>query len=92
MQYLEYWKYGAVGLIALFMAGKFAWSKISVSKLFSKKEEVVDIESLEIEDQKAMAHLRNRAIAFGNDDLIKDLKTVHAKFYDIHCQAVKGSK
>ena len=92
MQYLEYWKYGAVGLVVLFMVGKFLWSKVSVSKIFTKKEVVVDIESLESQDQKAMAHLRNRAIVFGNEDLIKDIKAVHAKFYDIHCQAVKGNK
>lgn len=91
MEYLQYWKYAAIGAVVLIWVGKYAWGKLPSFKSV-KKEATVDFEASEVQDQKAMAHLRNRAIAFGNEDLIKDLKTVHSKFYDIHCQAVKGTK
>jgi len=87
MEYLQYWKFGVIGLIVLYFIGKIAYTKLSTIKLSSPS---VNLDDLELQDQKAMAHLRNRAIAFKNDELIKEIKEVHAKFYDIHCEAIKG--
>lgn len=44
---------------------------------------------LEVADQNAIRHLRDRASQFGDEVLIKEIKSIDSKFYDIH--AKKGS-
>jgi len=43
----------------------------------------------ELADQNAIRHLRDRAAQFGDESLIKDIKSIDSKFYDIH--AKKGA-
>ena len=38
----------------------------------------------EIDDQSALRHLRDRAVTSGDADLVKMIREVDAKFYDIH--------
>jgi hypothetical protein len=44
---------------------------------------------LEVADQNAIRHLRDRAAQFGDEVLVKEIKSIDSKFYDIH--AKKGS-
>ena len=44
---------------------------------------------LELADQNAIRHLRDRATQFGDEVLVKEIKSIDSKFYDIH--AKKGS-
>jgi hypothetical protein len=40
----------------------------------------------ELADQEAIRHLRDRAAEFGDESLIKDIKSIDSKFYDIHAK------
>ncbi len=44
------------------------------------------VEDLELEDQNAIRHLRDRATAFGDEALIKEIKAIDSKFFDIHAK------
>jgi hypothetical protein len=86
----------AAGIISILtiMLGPTAMAKISplLSKIkdlvpkISKKTVQVDSE---LADQNAIRHLRDRAAIFGDGELIKEIKSIDSKFYDIH--AKKGS-
>lgn len=96
----QYWKIavGIVGAIVL------VWPQLSKVKdwmvnfgskiklpTFKKSSAVVnDVEDIEELDLRAIAHLRERASVLGNDELLKDIKSVYVKFYDVH-SANKGN-
>ena len=62
--------------------------KIKLPSLVSKAGNPID---LELSDQDALRHLRNRAAALGNKDLISLIKEIDSRFYDIHA-GVKNDK
>ena len=73
------------------------WDKIKVA-LGSLKDKV-KIPSLggpkpvddEEADQDALRHLRNRAVAIGNVELLALIKEIDTRFYDIHT-GIKNAK
>lgn len=96
----ENWKYvtGAVAVL-----GYLGWDKAKVAllkvaeKLKSmksakavgvvvKSEDVVDAESADV---AAIAHLRNRAVEAKDEELLVEIKSIAAKFFDIHTGVVK---
>lgn len=73
---------GAAGISVV-----LAWDKIKAGfgkiKLPSFKSKAVSV-NYEQEDIKALAHLRARAVAVKDEELLKEIKSVAAKFFDIH--------
>jgi hypothetical protein len=51
----------------------------------SRKVTVEEQQCMEVVDQEAIRHLRQRALVFGDDELLKNLRIIDAKFYDAHC-------
>jgi hypothetical protein len=73
---------GAAGITVV-----LAWDKIKAGvkkiKMPSFKSKSVSV-NYEQEDIKALAHLRARAVAVKDEELLKEIKSVAAKFFDIH--------
>lgn len=58
-------------------------SNFSFGKTSGTEDGVVDI-SVEKKDQECITHLRNRASKMKHNELLKDIKAIDAKFFDIH--------
>lgn len=56
------------------------------SKLPKKVVAQASGEDEELLDQMAIRRLRDRAATFGDEALIKDIKAIDSKFYDIHAK------
>lgn len=73
---------GAAGISAV-----LGWDKIKAGvkkiKMPTLKSKTVSV-NYEQEDIKALAHLRARAVAVKDEELLKEIKSVAAKFFDIH--------
>ena len=90
----EYWRemIAAVVFLGMFVAPK---AVEPLKKLLfgvkgrlvgrSRKVTVEEQKCMEIVDQEAIRHLRQRALEFGDDELLKNLRIIDAKFYDAHC-------
>ena len=73
------------------------WDKIKVA--FVSLKDTVKIPSFdgsvvvddEEADQDALRHLRNRAVAIGNVELLALIKEIDTRFYDIHT-GIKNAK
>lgn len=52
----------------------------------AKVEDVVDVEAADV---AAIAHLRSRAVAAKDEKLLVEIKSIAAKFFDIHTGVVK---
>jgi hypothetical protein len=73
------------------------WDKIKAA--FAAVKEKVKIPSFggsvvvddEEADQDALRHLRNRAVAIGNVELLALIKEIDTRFYDIHT-GIKNAK
>lgn len=83
---MQNWKLVVGGVVVLFLAGKALLPKLKSIKW--PKSTKVDISKIEISDQQAISHLRNRAVFMGNKELIEDIKKIASHFYDIHCEAL----
>ena len=55
--------------------------KVKIPSVFSKSTSVPDEEDA---DQDALRHLRNRAVAIGNVELLVLIKEIDTRFYDLH--------
>lgn len=81
----------AIAVIALWDKIKVAFvslkGKIKLPSL-SKAQPVVNDE---LADQEAIRHLRNRAVAFADKELMSLIKEIDTRFYDIHT-GVKNEK
>lgn len=62
--------------------------KAKMPSFFAKTESAQDDEAA---DQDALRHLRNRAVAIGNSELLALIKEIDTRFYDIHT-GVKNAK
>lgn len=62
--------------------------KVKVPSFLSKSKSVADDEAA---DQDALRHLRNRAVALKNTELLGLIKEIDTRFYDIHT-GVKNEK
>lgn len=90
--FVENWQliFGATGIAgALFFDKiKAALAKINLSAVKSilpkKKVAVVDFKAVEAKDIEAIAHLRDRAVASGDETLLQEIKSVASKFFDMH--------
>lgn len=87
------WQIIAVVGLALFILApqiKSALSYIKLPKLGSLKPTapVEDVDSVIFEDLKAIKYLTNRALEVKNPQLVQELKSVDAKFFDIHCNSM----
>lgn len=87
MDLVQNWKLVVGGVVILFLVGKALLPKLKSIKLPTKSTKV-DIGKVEISDQQAISHLRNRAVFMGNKELIEDIKKIASHFYDIHCEAL----
>ena len=77
---------GAVVILIAILWDKmaaFAASTMQKLKSVRWKREKQNID-LEIEDAKAIEHLRERASSFKDKQLLLDIKAIHAKFADHH--------
>jgi hypothetical protein len=90
----EYWRetIAVVVFLGMFVAPKAVEplkKLLSVvnSKLVTnpRKITVEEQQCMEVVDQEAIRHLRQRALEFGDDELLKNLRIIDAKFYDAHC-------
>lgn len=96
----ENWRYVAGAAAVL---GYLGWDKAKVAFLkvaeklksmksakavsvTAKTEDVVDVES---KDVAAIAHLRSRAVEAKDEELLVEIKSIAAKFFDIHTGVVK---
>lgn len=96
----ENWKYVAGAAAVL---GYLGWDKAKATllkvaeKLKSMKSKspvsavgvVEDDVDVEAEDVAAIAHLRNRAVEAKDEKLLLEIKSIAAKFFDIHTGVVK---
>lgn len=87
----ENWRIVAIGLCVL---SYFGWDKakalLGKIKMPSIKKTVKsvtseDLKAIETADIAAIARLRNRAIEYKNEALLKEIKNVAAQFFDLHC-------
>lgn len=88
------WQIAVVSLLALYIVApqvKTLLSKIKLPKLGGNKV-VVDtndnVNDVMFEDLRAIKYLTNRALDVGNTQLVQELKSVDAKFFDIHCNSM----
>lgn len=89
---VDYWQliFGVAGITgALFFDKiKAAFAKINISAIKSilpkKKVAVEDTKAVEARDIEAIAHLRDRAVASGDETLLQEIKSVASKFFDMH--------
>lgn len=65
-------------LVSLFSFLKSKLPQKGVAQATSQDEELLD--------QMAIRRLRDRAATFGDEALIKDIKAIDSKFYDIHAK------
>ena len=92
----ENWK--AVSIVAA-MVGYFGWDKakaalVSVGKKAKSvvvPKQVINHADVEAEDVAAIAHLRNRAVEANDEVLLGEIKSVAAKFFDMHSSVVSKS-
>jgi hypothetical protein len=81
---------GATGIVGALFFDKIraALSKINFSAVKSilpkKKVTAVDSKAVEARDIEAIAHLRDRAVASGDETLLQEIKSVASKFFDMH--------
>lgn len=82
--FVENWQLVAGAVV---ISTVLAWDKIKAGvkkiKLPSFKSKAANV-NYEQEDIKALAHLRARAVAVKDEELLKEIKSVAAKFFDIH--------
>lgn len=89
---MQNWKLVVGGVVILFLVGKSLLPKLKSIKWPTRLVKV-DVGKVEVADQQAISHLRNRAVSMDNKELIEDIKKISAHFYDIHCTALsKESK
>jgi len=88
-----YWKpiLGAVLIGAVLFGDKIkeAFSKIkikvpSIKGILPNKVKVVDKKAIELKDNEAIAHLRDRAIQWNDTELLQEIKSIDSRFFDIH--------
>lgn len=82
---------GLIAVIAMWDKIKTALAtvkdKVKIPSFLGKVKSVDD----EGADQDALRHLRNRAVAIGNTELLALIKEIDTRFYDIHT-GVKNAK
>lgn len=83
----------AAGIALLYpSAGKaFAWTLSKLKGLKSTKALSSEVVDLETEDMRCVRHLRDRAAILNDEALIKVIKDVYTKLYDIHTLSTKSS-
>lgn len=81
---------GLIAIIAMWDKIKVAFGslkdRIKLPAIFGKSES-----NDEDADQDALRHLRNRAVAIGNTELLALIKEIDTRFYDIHT-GIKNAK
>jgi hypothetical protein len=83
---------GAIAIVIIMFGSKVKdlFSKIKSNipsfKLPASSTQLIDEELL---DQYAIRRLRDRANDFADESLIKDIKAIDSKFYDIHAKGKK---
>lgn len=84
---------GAIAGVALFAkpAFTFVWEKIKGIKLPKLPKTSVSSSDEESLDQAAIKHLRDRASSMGDQELLKMIKALDAKFYDIHTGVISSN-
>lgn len=88
---VENWQliFGVAGITgALFfdkIKAAFAKFPLAVKSILPKKKAAVeDFKTVEAKDIDAIAHLRDRAVAAGNETLLQEIKSISCKFFDMH--------
>ena len=87
----ENWRIVAIAAAVLCY---FGWDKAKalVGKIklpISTKESTKNHKAIEEADVAAIARLRDRAIEYNNEALLKDIKNVSSQFFDLHCNPTR---
>lgn len=83
---LGYLGWDKAKLALLKVAEKLKSMKSKSTTLVATVEDFVDVES---KDVAAIAHLRSRAVEAKDEKLLVEIKSIAAKFFDIHTGVVK---
>jgi hypothetical protein len=81
---------GATGIVGALFFDKIKanLAKINFSAVKSilpkRKVTAKDSKAVEARDIEAIAHLRDRAVASGDETLLQEIKSVASKFFDMH--------
>lgn len=89
---IENWKYIVVVVVGLviFGGGKFVEMFKKIPSLFTKKTKPIDNSVAEAADLNAIMHLRDRAVAIKDKELLSEIKSVSNKIFDLYSQIDKG--